>query len=234
MTVLPASATNPAASRADIKPSSAPSATAFRLAGPRSSPHSSGPALHHHATPAIIALGGGTPIAPPRRSHPASPSRRVCPGCVPPADVATLRHRISQEPSAHRPSLTGRPIEDEIAHSLRTRVPAWPITPSRSLDRACRVGRGSRAPNPSPKPPARPGQRSQSAHRASARPLRTCRSPSSNSTRVPRGLSNRPAERLHQSGVLLARRRFHPRRHIHPERPQQPDRLPRCRGQSPA
>lgn len=121
--------TNPAASRADIQTIfSTLGEPAFRLAETRAlaaqlgSAPTSPPTQH----PAIIALGGGTPIAPGaedliQQARAAGSARVVYLR----ADVATLRHRISQEPSAHRPTLTGRPIEDEIGSILAAREPVY-------------------------------------------------------------------------------------------------------------
>lgn len=112
---------NPAASRADIPTIfERLGEPAFRSAEVRALTMALGQG------PAVVALGGGTPIAPGAEEliQQARASEAAWVFYLR-ADLATLQHRIAQEPSAHRPSLTGRAIEEELGRLLAAREPVY-------------------------------------------------------------------------------------------------------------
>jgi len=74
----------------------------------------------------VIALGGGTPTAPgaPEILRTERDAGRALLIYLR-ADAPTLRSRLSTAPNAHRPSLTGRPMLDEIDDLLARRDPLY-------------------------------------------------------------------------------------------------------------
>lgn len=76
-------------------------------------------------TAKVVALGGGTPLIDAARDMIALSRRRGTSIAVYLRnDPATLRARLTAEPG-DRPSLTGRPIEEEIADVLAEREPTY-------------------------------------------------------------------------------------------------------------
>lgn len=115
---------DPAASRNDIpRVFQALGEPAFRAAESRAladaldEPHPRG---------VILALGGGTPTAPGAEPiiQSARAGRRALVVYLR-ADAALLRSRLSGDGAPHRPSLTGRPVPEEIESLLAHRAPIY-------------------------------------------------------------------------------------------------------------
>lgn len=70
----------------------------------------------------VVALGGGTPTAPGAREVIATEQREARAVVIYlRADAASLRERLAQSDNAHRPSLTGAGVLDEIEQVLEKR-----------------------------------------------------------------------------------------------------------------